>query len=176
MTENDIKLAVYDRLDELLIKCCENDLKDVRMPDIEFYDNKLAAGYAHYGRWAVSFNLPMFRENYDSMIHETVAHELAHLVVHHRWKKAGRYTKRPRPHGSEWKYIMSNWFGVDPQTTHDYCTKSTNARRQKRWQAPCENCGFIYEVSTTIQMRMAMGQQRSCTKCRGRVHLNGKEA
>lgn len=111
-------------------------------PDVGYFDRALAAGKAltRDGRYILAYNNPLFEQNLAENLHETVIHELAHLVVmyaqqHRIWSdKPVRY----RPHGREWKKVMITWFSVSPQRTHSMDTSTLRVRRQRRWKYRCE--------------------------------------
>lgn len=174
MIEPNLEKQVLDRLAELAV-IIDHHHQHMPEPIVEFYDNKLSAGMAHYRPYKVSFNAPMLRENLEDMLHETVAHELAHIVVYYRWDLAGRPRPRPRPHGSQWQRIMRHWFKVEPSRLHAYNTSTTNAKRQSRWAAEC-GC-TTHHITTTKQMNIAMGKtQYFCRACSGELVLTGDRA
>ena len=171
MTDTEIRQQVEDRLDSLLT-IVRTRTFDFKLPDIYYYDNQLSAGIAH-GSKRMGLNMVHLRENTDSMVHETVAHELAHLVVHHCWLLDGG--AKPKPHGPEWQDVMRNWFNVEPERTHDYDDTNVKAKRQNKWEAAC-SC-TVHAITTTKQMKMAMGQRRyKCRSCGTLISLTGKRA
>ena len=170
-TDTELRQLVEDRLDELLL-ITDKRTHGFSLPSISYYDNKLSAGTA-LGSWKIELNMVMLRENTESMIHETVAHELAHCVVSHCWKLDGG--PRPKPHGREWRDVMINWFGVSPETTHSYDDTNVKAKRQNKWEAAC-SC-TMHHITTTKQMNIAMGKRRyKCRSCGDLISLTGKRA
>ncbi len=171
MTDTDLRQLVENRLDELML-ITDRRTHGFSLPDVQYYDNKLAAGTA-LGSTRIALNIVHLRENTDSMIHETVAHELAHLVVHHCWMLDGG--PKPKPHGREWQDVMLNWFGVTPETTHSYSDTNVKAKRQNRWEAVCD-CQ-AHAITTAKQMKIAMGERRyKCRSCGTLISLTGKRA
>ena len=171
MTDTEIRQQVENRLDSLLT-IVQARTFDFKLPDLYYYDNKLCAGEAR-GSTRMGLNMVHLRENTDSMIHETVAHELAHLVVYHCWLLDGG--RRPKPHGREWRDVMRNWFHVEPETTHSYDDTNVNAKRQNTWEAAC-SC-TVHHITTTKQMNIAMGKRRyKCRSCGDLISLTGKKA
>jgi SprT protein len=171
VTDTEIRQRVEDRLDELLL-IVNHRTHGFGMPELSYYDNKACAGTATGSR-AIALNMPMLRDNLDSMLHETVAHELAHLVVHHCYLEDGG--PKPKPHGPEWQDVMRNWFGVEPETTHNYDVSTSNVRRQNRWEAKC-SCR-THAITTTKQMKMAVdGARYSCRSCGCEIELTGRRA
>ena len=169
--QHDVKNDVLDRLAGLRTIVDTRGCPFMPEPIVEFYSNKLAAGYAHYRPYKVSFNLPMLMENPESMLHETVAHELAHLVTWYRYSRDIAGQTRPRPHGHEWQYIMRDWFNVEPERCHNYDTSTTNARRQHRHRYLCSSGCVEHKISTTKAMKIAMGRRSyRCSRCKSTIY------
>lgn len=160
---------VKERMQELL-KIVAARHPTFRVPAVAYYDHKLAAGYADYRKHEVSFNTVHLRENLESMLHETVAHELAHLVCFH---VHGRSAKA---HGYEWQSIMRDWFNVEPSRLHDYDQSNVKAKRQDRWAATCA-CDKVHRISTTKRNSIIFkGIGYHCLICNQTITLTGESA
>lgn len=164
MNEN-LRKQVDDRITELL-----PNLGDMPRPAVTYYTNKLAAGRAVYQTHTIELNEVMLAENTADMLHETVAHELAHLYVYHRYL-AGAVSRFDvkRAHGRFWQGVMRYKLGVEPRRTHTYSTENVNARRQRRWQSRCA-CSVI-EITTARRNKMLRGAAYRCTTCKTRIEL-----
>ena len=165
---------VKDRIAELL-EIVEGRVADFQPPAVHYYDNMVAAGRADYRKHRVELNIVHLRENPESMLRETVAHELAHLVTCHLWILDGRPQPRFKPHGSEWQHVMRNWFGVEPERTHNYDMTNVNHKKQDRWAATC-GCR-THGITTTKRNAMIFkGRTYRCTSCRVNIKLTGAKA
>lgn len=58
------------------------------------------------------YNRKLMSANMVEFLRQTVPHEVAHYVVHMRWGK------RAAAHGSEWKSVMRDAFGLKPDRCH----------------------------------------------------------
>lgn len=161
-----LRQRVDDRLTELLDKLGP----DVRRPRVTYYNNKLAAGRAVPLKNEIQLNAVLLAENQEDMLHETVAHELAHLYVYHR-VQAGAMPRSAirRPHGREWQGVMRYKLGVEPSRTHAYDVGNVKARRQRRWKTKCA-CQVI-EITTARKNKMLRGAQYRCRACKVRIEL-----
>ena len=159
-----IKARVAARVAELTA-IAQDRYPDFPAPLVAYFDGRRAAGLASPSAHRVSFNTTLLRENVASMLTETVAHEVAHLVVAHAFKQA---RKRPRPHGREWQYVMRTLFGVEPARTHCYDMSNCNVRRQRRWIYRCD-CRE-HAITTVLHKKIASGRSTyRCACCKGQL-------
>lgn len=145
------------------------------VPDVYFYDKRRAAGLANLRTHQVGIHSTLLEENQESMLRETVAHEVAHLVVYWRWLNVTRMTtRRPQPHGCEWKAVMRGLFGVEPERTHSYDMANVAVRRQRRWAyaCPCRT----HKIPTARHNKILAGRTFICSHCRGTLNLLGEVA
>jgi len=150
-----------------LLAIVRQHLPDFKTPAMEYYDNKLASGSANYRTWTIRLNMVHLQENLESMLHETVAHEMAHLA-------AFAMHGRVKPHGAEWQRIMRSWFGVEPERTHDYDCSNVKARRQTRWEADC-GCPDSHKVSTAKRNKILFkNRSYRCLTCSQLIRLTGE--
>jgi len=164
-----IQAAVRQRLD-LLLGIVAERLRELNAPalpepELGYYDDRLAAGQAipptHRGEpGTLKLNTVYLEEELAPMLEETIAHELAHLVVFHLHPR-----RRPPPHGRPWQAIMREWFGVEPECTHTFSTDRVRARRQRRWRYAC-GCGHHW-LTTVRHRRIMQGVRYCCRSCQG---------
>jgi SprT protein len=73
----------------------------------------VVAGRATLSTSVLSFNSDLLMENVDSFIHNTVAHEVAHLIVYKKYPYAKQF------HGPEFRNVMRQ-LGASTATYHSY--------------------------------------------------------
>lgn len=100
----------------------------------------------------IRYNPWIFGKYFDENLRDTVAHEVAHYIVHEVYPR--RATK---PHGFQWKSLMAQ-FGADPGVTFELDLAGVPQRRQNnhRYQCGCR----IHEVSSTRHNRAQRGAAR----------------
>ncbi len=104
------------------------------------------------------FNPWIFDLYFDDHFYETVPHEVAHYIVDQLFKP-GRALK---PHGLEWKKVMSD-FGIKPQVTFKHDLNGIPVRRQRvrLYQCDCQQ----HELSMTRHNRVSKGLVYICREC-----------
>lgn len=120
------------------------------------------AGKADLRRWHLRFNAQLLRQNRDHFLEHTVGHEVAHLVVHALWGP------RPKPHGPEWREVMSA-FGLPPQVTHRYDVTGL-ARPRSPFVYRC-GCGGETFLGVVRHRRMRRGVRYFCRRCRAELEF-----
>lgn len=159
--------ALYSRLLVRLTQCVEQakgDCPDFPAVALQTFRKVRKAGVAKPMEWAVGINLDFLERNTEDMLEETVAHEVAHLLVHHKYRKYGG--QRPSAHGREWQALMMRVFKVTPSRTHNYDTSGLGIRRQDRHSYDC-GCGVgHHKVTTTKHNKMKRGRGYRCLTCR----------
>lgn len=132
------------------------------------FTGRRAAGLAFGGEHRIALNRTLLEENPAVMLRDTVAHEFAHVVVWWRYlelrKRVGDIVQAPRGHGPEWKNVMAQMFGVEPQRCHRFDTSNTGARIQRRWRYRCR-CR-LHLVTTAKHRRIEAGASYVCADCR----------
>ncbi len=125
-----------------------------------------AAGIACVRPPSIQYN-PALLERYTSRFVDTIVpHEVAHIVVD------SLYTKRVKPHGSEWKEVVLR-LGGEPRATHEFETKA--ARRLRRYYYEC-SCDELHPFTGKSHRRARNGSFRySCRKCAERLRFTGIE-
>lgn len=112
----------------------------------------------------VRFN-PVLLKNYgEEFITEVVPHECAHLVVYRLFQlKKYKSKMKPKPHGSEWKFVMQELYGVKPRVTHTFDVKGATI---KRFPYSCACEGKTHQL-TVIRHNKVLKQASNylCKSC-----------
>jgi SprT protein len=112
------------------------------------------------GATHLRINLQLLAENLDDYLSQTIAHEVAHLVVN--WQ-ARKMRLQPRPHGNEWQAVMLDCFGLEPKRCHSYQT--TPARVVPRpflYTCGCRE----HRLTSIMHNRIGRSYQALCKACR----------
>jgi len=108
----------------------------------------------------IRYNQIIFSKYFEDALINTVAHEVAHYVVHSIWG-----INKVKPHGKEWKQVMTI-FEVKPEVTSSYDVTDLPLHRQKQFQYTC-GCMF-HQLSTTrhnkVQNKKAVYKCRKCSQ------------
>ncbi|PSJ45820.1 SprT family zinc-dependent metalloprotease [Zobellella endophytica] len=102
---------VRDRVEQCLALAGQRLGRDFPAPLVRFDQRGRIAGSAWLERGELRFNPVLLADNVADFLTEIVPHEVAHLVVFHCHGKV-------RPHGSEWRGVMREIFGLEPHTRH----------------------------------------------------------
>lgn len=149
-------------------KALFNEVSMLDVPPVEFYSRGRAAGKAYrpfMGRpGKVAFNEVLAAENPNDFL-DTVKHELAHLVVYHRYPLA-------KAHGREFKHVLIK-MGGSGERCHTYDVSSvSNKRRTVRFEYKCD-CQ-VHNMSSVRHSKAQRGVTYTCRKCRTKVVFTGK--
>ncbi len=93
----------------------------------------------------IRYNLALAEVQPESFLHETVAHEVAHVVAY--WCHG-----QVPPHGREWQVVMRHFGFARPQRCHNFALGDTPVRQQRRWRYVCA-CRD-HDLSTTRHNRV----------------------
>ena len=149
----DIKDRIMNRINHLLEIAYDHGFS-IRAPKVRFDLTGRAAGTASvfHDEYEVNFNMEIAENpaNTEEYIRQTVAHEIAHILV---WVN---YPHKTQPHGREWRNIMI-MFGLVPNRTHRYDMSTVKVRRQKKHLHVCSGCGAEFMLSTTRHNRILKG-------------------
>jgi len=110
------------------------------------------------GKAHIRYNEIIFASYFEDSVVNTVAHEVAHYVVYsmHKWRSV-------KPHGSEWKSIMS-LFGVPPEVTSKYDISALPLKQQRRHSYMCD-C-MNHQLTTTRHNKIQNKKTiYHCKKC-----------
>ncbi len=166
--------ALDQRLNHLLARAhrelAARGFPPLPRPELRLFDDRLDAGRASPpqgggGAGIIELNAVYLHRARNAMLRETVAHELAHLIVFHMSPR-----RRQPPHGRLWRDIMENWFEVEPERTHRFPTQGIRARRQRRWPYRC-HCS-AHELTTVRHRRAQRGTIYLCRRCRGPLRVS----
>lgn len=167
---------VRARLEALLARTATElrarGLPPLPAPRLQLFAHRLDAGRAlpppRVGAAGVlELNAAYLRHHPEEMIEETIAHELAHLVVFHLNPQ-----RRQPPHGAAWQRVMREWFGVEPERTHRFDASVVPARRQRRWRYRCA-CRE-HRLTTVRHRRAEKGARYLCRACHEVLAFTGE--
>ncbi|MCU7798048.1 MAG: SprT-like domain-containing protein [Candidatus Thiodiazotropha sp. (ex Semelilucina semeliformis)] len=160
MDSNQLEQLVLDKT-RTLIASAENQYH-IRLvaPEIRFDLRGKAAGMVVFNprssKSLIRYNAQMLNENGQDFIHQTVPHEVAHLVAR------VLHGVKIRPHGREWKSIM-NEFGAKPKRCHNFSTQSIPTRRMRYFPYRC-SCSN-HQLSAIRHRRTLSGVIYLCRAC-----------
>ncbi len=129
---------------------------DLRPPTFDLALRGVAAGKADLARWHLRFNRTLLLDNREHFLVHTVGHEVAHLVVHARWRR------RTAPHGKEWKSVMAA-FALPCHVTHRYDVAKVRTRRAT-FLYRCE-CNEAIALGPVRHRRARRGTVYFCRRC-----------
>lgn len=143
-----------------LIASAENHF-NIRLnpPEIRFDLRGKAAGMVVFKplrKPLIRYNAVMLSENGQDFLHQTVPHEVAHLVAR------VLHGVKIRPHGREWQSIMSK-FGAKPIRCHNFSTQGIPTRRMRYfpYRCSCRN----HQLSAIRHRRTLSGVTYLCRTC-----------
>ena len=153
MVTPELRARVEARVDELvaLVRTRGGLWADFPRPVVDYTLTGTKAGVAYCGRNRLAVNGALLAHDPDGMIRDTVAHEIAHLVVAHGFARTwaryivaraeGRYVlppRRPSAHGREWRSWM-HALGVRAERCHTYdlAEAGVKVKRQARHAYTC---------------------------------------
>ncbi|MBB3104968.1 SprT family zinc-dependent metalloprotease [Azomonas macrocytogenes] len=124
------------------------------------------AGVAYLDENRLRFNTQLYLENKEHFLHQTVAHEVAHLVAHQL------FGPRIRPHGKEWQQIMRGVFDLTPARCHQY---QVARRKSRRYIYRCECPDRDFAFSARRHALVAKGHRYRCKQCNAPLVHNGQQ-
>lgn len=128
---------------------------------------RAAGQFRWQGLWrpcVIRYNPWVFAADFEHHLTDTVAHEVAHYLVHRL------HGARARPHGPEWKQVMRA-LGAAPRATGHYSLNGVPVRRQRRHSYRCA-CR-THQLSSTLHKRQQQGRRYSCKVCRAPLAFSG---
>ena len=155
-----MRAAVSARVATLLAQARHAWGVSLPQPTVDFRLRGAPAGKAHLQRGHLQFNAALLRANRDHFLHQTVGHEVAHLVTY------ALYGARAKPHGAEWKNVMRE-FGLDTRATHDYDV--TGLRRSRSPYIYACGCDTEIRVGALRHKRASRGAVYTCRRCAQRI-------
>lgn len=123
-----------------------------------------SAGAAYPQRNLLRFNAGLYLNNKSHFLQQTVAHEVAHLLVCHV------YGLRVRPHGVEWQGIMQEVFGLPAHRCHQYQLAPV-WRTLYSYSCRCRQ----HEFTSQRHTRAKRGSVYQCRVCRQTLEFTGRQ-
>ncbi len=122
----------------------------------------------------IRFNSAILKAYQEEFIREVVPHECAHLVVYRLYQlKKYKSKLKPKPHGSEWKFVMREIYGVSPRVTHTFDVKTTSIKRFP-YQCSCE--GKIHQLTVIRHNKICKQLSKYlCRSCGATLKLRDSE-
>lgn len=117
----------------------------------------------------IRYNPHHFARHYQINLLETVPHEVAHYIAHMRYG-----WKRIRPHGREWRGIMTD-LGIEPRVSCDY---DLSGIPHRIYQTFAYHCGCrAHQLTGYRHNRIHRNQARYyCRSCRGELRPQQPQA
>lgn len=123
------------------------------------------AGVAYLQGNELRFNAQLYQENREDFLRQTVAHEVAHLLV---WQL---YGKQAAPHGAQWAHLMHSLYGLEPRRCHHYAvTPRVSVRYLYRCQCLNDN---QHAFSGQRHALVGKGRRYLCRRCQTVVRFTG---
>lgn len=133
-------------------------------PRVDFAVRGQKAGVAWLMENRLSFNHRLYQENREDFLHQTVPHEVAHLIAH------ALFGSRIAPHGREWRMLMQDLFGLPPLRCHNY---RIERRVQTRYLYLC-GCTEPVPFSPQRHALVKRGRRYQCLRCGSALTFSGK--
>lgn len=132
-------------------------------PEVRFDLRGKSAGAAYPLRNLLRFNVGLYQGNKEHFLQQTVAHEVAHLLV------SQLHGLRVRPHGREWREVMEKLFRLPALRCHDYRLPSV-WRTFYEYACDCRR----HDFSPQRHGRARRGNGYLCRACRQPLSFTGK--
>ena len=153
----DATLRYIETAGQLYSKCFST------LPVIFDLRGKCAGMYQRHGnRRRIRFNPWLFAKYYQHSLEQTVPHEVAHYITDCLWG-----IKRVRPHGSQWKSVITA-LGAEPKVTGNYDLTGIPVKQYQRFAYSC-GCK-IHQLTLIRQRRLLAGRaDYRCRNCQGQL-------
>lgn len=163
--------AQVDRVisDTLIILSSKLGGKELAMPEV-LYDLKgRTAGWAQTKTVSeppfdttrkihtIRLNIDLLYRNTESMLQQTVPHEVCHIVQHQLYTHS-------KAHGYEWQSLM-RLLGLTPDRCHQYDVE-LQRKHDRPYKYVCP-CGNTFNLTRGMHSKIKMGSKRICNKCKG---------
>jgi SprT protein len=160
------RAAIYAKVHEVIAhanKIYPN--LNMAVPTVAFFSRGRVAGRAYWVRHHLEFNEVLARENPESF-HETVIHEIAHLVTHKVFADA------KQAHGPEFKYVDQSLGGRGTRC-HSYDVSSVATKKRKvRYEVKC-SCQTHWVTKSVVSNINNPYRKISCKTCKSGVMATG---
>jgi SprT protein len=107
----ELQAMVVVRVEDCLNLASRHFQRDFPLPEINFKQRGKIAGCARLQTNQLRFNPVLLADNLEIFLNEVVPHEVCHLLAHQLYG-------RVKPHGNEWKTLMSELFNLKATTKH----------------------------------------------------------
>lgn len=145
---------VHDRVVSCFSIASKKLAVDFAMPGIAFNQRGKIAGSARLQSNQLRFNPVLLVDNLDTFLEEVIPHEICHLLAFQLYGKV-------RPHGKEWKNLMSQVYGLSGNTYHKFDVSKVIGNT---FEYKCL-CGPL-QLSTRRHNKVLRRQVTySCTRC-----------
>ncbi|TLX59592.1 SprT family zinc-dependent metalloprotease [Stutzerimonas nosocomialis] len=135
-------------------------------PEVSLKLRGQKAGVAHLQQNLLRFNAQLYEQNREHFLHQTVAHEVAHLVAHQL------FGPHIRPHGEEWQLIMRGVYELPPDRCHTY---EVPRRRGTRYLYRCDCAEQEFAFTAQRHALVAKGRRYICRRCRATLTFSGRQ-
>ena len=130
------------------------------MPEIRYDLRGQTAGLALLREWVIRLNTEILFREPESFIAEVPKHELAHLITHKMFGPV-------KPHGKEWKLVMSEIMQLPPKTTHRFEVTKTRQERTFPYSCQCEGQTKVHQLGIRRHYKVLRKQANYlCTRCK----------
>jgi len=130
-----------------------------KRPTYLFNQRGKAAGTAHLQKNIIKINPILFINNKEEFFEQVIAHEVAHLITFQLYG-------RVRPHGKEWRYVMTEVFKRPALTTHQLDIKEV-AGKQFTYQCACST----HQLTIRRHNKVLKGGNYLCKQCQSTLHF-----
>lgn len=99
-------------------------------------------------------NKDLLTMNFEEFHKQIIPHEVSHYITRKRWGM------KVKPHGSEWRSVMTDCFGLVPDRCHQMDT-SLSSQRPYIYRCSCQE----FQLSKRMHNSIRRGRTRSCRTC-----------
>jgi SprT protein len=165
---NNIRIPIA--LQQAVMRCLREKLQLARQhfasefpePKILYQQRGTSAGTAWLQNWEIRLNPVLLIENQQPFIDQVVPHELAHLLVFHRFGRVA-------PHGREWRAVMENVLRVPASRTHQFAIRSVQSNTFP-YQCACQQ----HQLTVRRHNRVLRGESEyRCKECGEKLRFGG---
>ncbi|TCP93316.1 SprT protein [Cricetibacter osteomyelitidis] len=147
-------MQVLRRLTHCLQLAEQHFCRKFSMPEICYDLRGTKAGVAYLQKNLIKLNRTLLQENPNEFIHQTVPHELAHLIVY-------QVFGRVKPHGQEWQAVMTKIFNLPADTCHQFDVESVQGQTFS-YRCQCQIHQLSIRRHNKIQRESAVYFCRKC--------------
>ena len=137
--------------------------KSYPYPHLTFTLRGTVAGYAHYKKHLIEFNVELYLRHKEEFLKRTVPHEIAHLFAYQMY--AYPYNRSIKPHGDEWSRVMTI-MGLEPSRCHSYNTEGLGKAKPFAYKCSCH----VFHVTKALHERIQKENgRRICLTCKQKL-------